>query len=88
MTAPHTPPVAVGDVIRLAEPDYMYGRGPLILRVTEVSTLERHPDGLWLHARGMELWADGSEKTTQTRPALVRVAALRAHRPQPPGARP
>ncbi len=80
-------PVTVGDVIQVGEPDYMYGRGPLHLRLTEVGQVERQADGLWLHLRGVELWADGREKNAQPRWALVRMRAL-IGRPKPPEVKP
>jgi hypothetical protein len=79
-------PVNPGDVIRVSEPDYMYGVGPLILRVTEVGSVHRHNDGAWLDLMGFELRADRSQVQPQPRYALVRLTALR-HRSQPPKAR-
>lgn len=81
------PPVAVGDVIHVGEPDYLYGRGPVNLRITQVDAVERHADGLLLQLYGVELGADGREKNARPRGALVRVRALLG-RPRPPEAKP
>jgi hypothetical protein len=71
-----TPPVKVGDIIQISEPDYMYGRGSLHLRVTEVGATERHADDLWLHLYGVDLNAAGHGDNGRPRWALVRVRAL------------
>jgi hypothetical protein len=69
-------PVKVGDVIHVAEPDYMYGRGDLILRVTEVGSVQQHSDGPWVNLQGLELRTDSSQLKAEPRQALVRVRAL------------
>lgn len=75
--APERPVIApaAGDVLRIAESDYCYGVGPLVLRVTKVGAdLERYPRLEWLSLRGVELRRDGS--TGPERQVLVRTSAL------------
>jgi hypothetical protein len=75
-------PVKVGDQIRVAEADYLYGRGELFLRVTEVQDIQHHSDGPWLNLRGIELRPDGTPLRPEPRHALIRLSALHArHRP-------
>jgi hypothetical protein len=53
-----------GDSIRVEEPDYMYGMGPLLLRVTRIGGVERMSDGDWLHIDGLahaRRQADGTQ---------------------------
>jgi hypothetical protein len=71
------PQVKTGDVIRLEEPDYLYGIGPLLLRITAVGNLHREPDGFWLSLRGSPLHPDGRETGQPERYALVRLTAIR-----------
>ena len=66
-----------GDVIRIEEPDYLYGVGPLILRVTMVGLVE----GMWLNLQGIALRADGSQLRAEPRYAFVRAAAIRRYQP-------
>jgi hypothetical protein len=75
----------VGDVIEVNEPDYKYGTGKLILRVTRLGRRMRESDGEWLDLEGMPLRPDGTQLAHQPRPVLVRVNAVRV-RPSP-GAR-
>ena len=67
-------PVRPGEVLRLREEDYMYGLGPLTLRVTAVHHVQRLPDGPWVFLRGVELAWCGRE--LDERDVLVRAAAL------------
>jgi predicted NAD/FAD-binding protein len=69
-------PVKVGDVVRLNEPDYMYGAGRLVLRVTKVGRIQTLPDGAWLDLEGIELRPDGTQVGIAPRHALARVTAL------------
>jgi hypothetical protein len=71
------PEVVVGQVVRVAEPDYRYGIGELILRVSIVGQVEQLADGPWLNLTGTELRRDGSIHRPQPRQALVRLSALR-----------
>jgi len=75
------PGVRVGDVFRLAEPDYRFGVGTIRLRVTHVGSTWLIDGEPWINLRGMELRADGSD--FGMRYALVRVAALSAARIAP-----
>jgi hypothetical protein len=79
--------VKPGNVIRIGEPDYKYGLGVLILRVTEVGAVERLADGPWLNLKGVELRADGSPLCSHERYALVRLGALRSPPRSSPGRR-
>ena len=70
-------PVQVGEVVQVADKDYCYGTGILILRVTEVGPIQQQRDGSWISLYGLELRPDGSQKSSQPRHALVRVSGLR-----------
>lgn len=66
-----------GDVISVAEPDYMYGRGMLTMRLTAVpDERAQHPALEWVRLTGVCIRWDGSEGPE--REAIVRVAALGA----------
>jgi hypothetical protein len=78
-------PVKPGDVVKLNEPDYMYGQGVLHLRVTEVGRVQQLPDGPWLDLVGVELRPDGSQFGSQPRHTLVRLSALRSQPRRAPG---
>lgn len=79
---PPTLPVKLGDVIRVASPDYCYGAGTLRLRVVEIGKVQYHGMEPWLNLWGFELRADGSQFQSRTRPALVRLSALRHQPPE------
>ena len=68
-------PVAVGDVLELAEEDYRFGVGPLTLRVTALLHVQQLTDGPWLYLRGIPIRWDGRDG--EPRQVLVRLAALR-----------
>lgn len=70
-------PIKPGDVLKVNEPDYMYGRGVLTLRVTKVGAVQRLQDGPWLDLEGLDLRPDGTQMGTSPRQVLVRVTALR-----------
>lgn len=61
-------------MLYLAEPDYLYGVGPLALRVDRLgvdpATL---PKLEWVRVVGQEVWPDGS---VRPRDVMVRVAAI------------
>jgi hypothetical protein len=78
----------VGEVARVAEEDYCYGRGELILRVTEVLDIQHHRDGPWLNLCGVALRRDGSQLQPQPRPGFVRLNAVRTHPCQHLGSKP
>ncbi len=65
--------VKVGQVIRVPEEHYCYGRGMLTLRVTAVDP-SPHPNLEWLRVMGVEIGSDGSDGKERT--VLVRVSAL------------
>jgi hypothetical protein len=71
------PPLKPGDVIHVEETDYMYGVGPLILRVTAVGRAEQLTDGPWVNLMGIPLRADGSQLRAEARFATVRLAGIR-----------
>jgi hypothetical protein len=75
MTAPK-----LGDVIEVGEPNYRYGTGKLILRVTQIGRHVRAADDEWLDLDGLELRADGTQLGPQPRHASVRVAAVQIRR--------
>jgi hypothetical protein len=82
-----TPTVRSGDVLRLNEPDYLYGTGVLVLRVSKVGAVQRLRDGQGLDLEGFTLRADGTQVNTAPRQVLVRLSALRSARRQPEGNR-
>ncbi len=61
-----------GTVLRLAEPDYRYGAGRLLLRVERIDVEEPVTiDGeVWYMVHGVQLGGDGAERGTRS--ALVR----------------
>lgn len=67
--------VRVGDVARVDDGDYMYGTGPLVLRVSAVGGVQSFQDEPWLELRGYEQRKHGPEG--RERFALVRVAGVR-----------
>jgi hypothetical protein len=83
MSEPHRG-VRPGDVIRVEEPDYMYGVGPLILRVTGIGSVARVGNDAWVNLEGYQLRPDGSKFAPETRFALVRVKAVRRFTPPEP----
>jgi hypothetical protein len=76
MSGSKAPQPSIGDVIRVEEPDYQYGTGPLLLRITAVGVAQREPDGLWLPVRGHEIHWNGDVDPSE-RHALVRLSAVR-----------
>jgi hypothetical protein len=81
-------PVGIGNVLRVGESDYMYGTGPLILRVTQIGGLTQLSDGPWVNLDGTELRADGTVFRPEPRHVLVRLQALRRRSPRPGDQRP
>jgi hypothetical protein len=73
-----TAPIKPGDVLRLAESQYLYGVGDLVLRVVEVGGVERLSDGDWLAVKGMQLGRDGSELSERDVLARLPVPGRRA----------
>lgn len=85
MIPAHELRITVGSVIRVAEADYCYGLGELILRVIEIGAIQRDGGEPWVALRGIQLRSNGAEGVERS--ALVRVAALssrsgRANAPQ------
>ena len=81
MNPARPPRIEVGDVVRAEEPDYRYGTGPLLLRVTAVGGFQRGPDGVWLEVRGHQIEGNGHLGASE-RYAWVRLAAIQIN---PPG---
>jgi hypothetical protein len=71
-------PVKPGDLVRVNEPDYMYGCGVLVLRVTRVGVIQMLRDGAWLDLEGCTLRSDGTPVNTRLRHVVVRLSALRS----------
>jgi len=63
-----------GQVLKIPEAHYLYGLGDLVLRVTEVGTVQRMPDGDWLKLKGVQLAWNGTEM--REREVLVRLSGL------------
>ena len=78
--------LCVGEILEVAEADYMYGEGPLAIRLTEVSVDPgKFPAMEWVEVRGVVLYPQAEAE--QPRYATIRVSAIkRALRP--PGWRP
>jgi hypothetical protein len=70
------PPVKVGDLVHLREPDYCYGVGDLALRVTAAP--ERLPDPEWVDLTGTEILWNGNHGNE--RKIRVRTSALNSPR--------
>jgi hypothetical protein len=70
-------PLNVGDVLHINEPDYLYGTGPLLLRVTKVGAVQQLGGNAWIELDGLVLAADGTPLSQQLRHAVVRLSALR-----------
>jgi hypothetical protein len=71
------PPIQVGAVLQLAEPDYRYGVRALKLRVTDVPEHHETLGGEWMCVHGMEIDWRGLE--IQPRRVMVRVAVVQRH---------
>lgn len=53
-------PVTRGDILQLAEGEYLYGLGPLILRITQVLHVQQVGGRLWLYVRGKSIRREGA----------------------------
>jgi hypothetical protein len=62
-----------GIVLELAESDYLYGSGPLALRVVEGPDVGPLPQLEWLRIVGRRVLGDGSETPCDV---VVRVSAI------------
>jgi hypothetical protein len=66
----------VGTVLELSEADYMYGTGPLTIRLTEVKTdPSQFPAMEWVEVRGIDLYPDAEAE--RPRYVTIRVAAIK-----------
>ena len=74
-----TAPVRPGDVLKIPEADYLYGIGDLVLRVTEVYSMQHLLDGDWLALKGVQIAWNGAE--LKEREVLVRLSGLTKRRP-------
>jgi hypothetical protein len=61
-------------VLKIHEDNYRYGIGELVLRVTEVRSVQLLPDGDWLTVTGVQLSWNGSDLVE--REVLVRLSSL------------
>lgn len=50
-----------GDVLNLQDADYMYGQGPISIRVRTLVELQQQQDGLWVYLEAMQLLPDGRD---------------------------
>lgn len=73
-------PLHVGAVLDLAEQDYCYGEGRLVIRVTRVVEIMQFDDGSWIAVTGIPLRGDGSAAGRE-RFALIRMASIGRARP-------
>lgn len=73
-------PIQPGQVLKIPEAHYLYGQGDLVLRVTEVGTVQPAPDGDWLRLKGVQLAWNGVE--LGEREILVRLSGLK-RQPRP-----
>jgi hypothetical protein len=78
MSPAPTPRLKVGDIVRADEPDYRYGTGPLLLRVTAVGVLQRESDGVWQEVRGQQIHQNGYVEVNE-RYAWVRLRSVKIH---------
>ena len=80
-TVTMTHPIQPGQVLKIPEAHYLYGLGDLMLRLTEVGTVQRMPDGDWLKLKGVQLAWNGTE--LKERQVLVRLSGLTKRRGRP-----
>jgi hypothetical protein len=80
MNPTRTPRLKVGDIVRAEEPDYRYGTGPLLLRVTAVGALQRESDGVWQEVRGQQIQHNGSVEANE-RYAWIRLRSAKVNLP-------
>jgi hypothetical protein len=77
VTDDETPPFGVGAVLYVAEADYLYGAGPLALRVTEAEVNPKHHRAMeWVNVRGTPIYWNGT--TGDERYATIRVKVIKA----------
>jgi hypothetical protein len=73
MSERRLPVLTAGTVIAVEEPNYRYGTGRLLIRITSVGARHREHDGLWLELRGHEVAPTGREDPRE------RLAVVRLH---------
>ncbi len=83
MNPARTPRLKVGDIVRAEEPDYRYGTGPLLLRVTAVGVLQPESDGAWQEIRGQQIHLNGYVEVNE-RFAWVRLSSITVNPPDAP----
>jgi hypothetical protein len=71
------PPIEVGAVLELQETDYIFGAGPLKLRVTHIPDEHETLGGGWMCLHGREIDWRGVE--IQSRKVMVRVPVIERH---------
>jgi hypothetical protein len=74
--------LSVGDVIEVAQMDYVYGTGSLKLRLTAAIDTTHCPSMEWVAVAGVEIQPDGCEG--RARSVLVRHVALVEQSPATP----
>jgi hypothetical protein len=70
--------VLPGELLRIPEAHYLYGRGELVLRVTRTGAAVALTDGDWLAVTGIPVAWNGTD--LPEREVLLRVAYLQRHR--------
>lgn len=75
------PPVKRGDLLLLRDGDYIFGEGPLVLRVLAVYEVREFRNELWVFLRGLEVRTNGGGG--RQRNVLVSGSALRERRRTP-----
>jgi len=67
--------VKPGDVVKLLEPDYKYGQGTVLLRISRVRLeISKWYDGAWVWLEGVPIRWDGTDGEPRT--VLARASAL------------
>jgi hypothetical protein len=67
----------VGAVLELAEADYLYGTGPLAIRLTEVKVDPGQFRAMeWVEVQGIDVYPEG--EAAQAHHVTIRVAAIKA----------
>lgn len=78
--SPQTSPL-VGKTIRIAEDDYKFGTGELVLRIEAVLGAQEFGDGVWVYVRGRRIRHDGSvgvQRQVLVRRSIIRTALARS----------
>lgn len=75
------PSPLVGKTLRIAEDDYKFGTGELVLRIDAVLGTQEFGDGVWVYVRGRRIRSDGSpgaQRQVLVRRAIIRTALARS----------